>query len=171
MKSKIQSLILLVLCLIISACSSDDDGNTSLSPEGEWLITSLLIESSFDFDEDGTASRDMFQETNCYNGNSIQFFDNGDVIIDVDLAYIFIDDNNQHDVECQNGFGLTSTWTQNGNTITVVNDFNDDNLVGTISGNTITLTIEDGFEVEFYDAVNDDVIIMDEDFTIIFTKM
>ncbi|WP_299367596.1 hypothetical protein [Winogradskyella sp.] len=171
MKAKIQSLIFLVLCFLMASCSSDDDGNVTLTPEGKWLVTSLLIESSFDFDGDGNASRDMFQETSCYDGNSIEFFDNDEVEIDVDLAYIFIDDDNQHDVECQSGFGLTSTWTQNGNTITVVNEFNEDDLTGTISGNTITLTIEEGFEIEFYDSVNDAIIYVEEDFTIIFTKM
>ena len=65
MKSKIQSLILLVLCIVVSSCSSDDDGNVTLAPEGQWLVTSLLIESSFDFNGDGNASRDMFQETSC----------------------------------------------------------------------------------------------------------
>lgn len=50
MKTKIRLLILLALCIIISSCSSDDDGNVSLTPEGQWLVNSLLIESSFDFD-------------------------------------------------------------------------------------------------------------------------
>ncbi len=168
MKTKIQSLLLLIFCLGMSSCSSDDDGNVTLTAEGQWFVNSLLIESSFDFNNDGTASRDLFQETSCYDGNYIQFFDDGQVDIVVDFTYIFIDDNNEHDFECQDGFGLSSTWTQNGNTITVENGSED--LIGTISGNSLSVSIPEGFEIEMYDEVNDEVIYVDEDFTIVFDK-
>lgn len=171
MRSKIHSLILIILCITIASCSSDDEGNVTLTAEGRWLVSSLLVESSFDFNADGTASRDLFQETSCYNGNYIEFFEEGEVDIVVDFAYIYVDeDNNQQDVECENGFGLSSTFTQNGNTITVVNDFDESNLIGTISGNTLTVTVANGFEIEVYNPVTDDIDIVSEDFTIVFTK-
>lgn len=171
MKTKIKSLILFTLCFIVVSCSSDDEGNVTLTPEGQWLVSSLLVESSFDFDGDGTASRDLFAETSCYDGNYIEFFETGNVTIDIDFTYIFVDNNNEQDFECQNGFGLTSSWMQNGNTITVENDDEQGDIVGTISGNTLTVTIPNGFEIETYDAINNQVIEVYEDFTIVFTKM
>lgn len=171
MKTKIKSLILFTLCFIVMSCSSDDDGNVTLTPEGQWLVSSLLVESSFDFNGDGTASRDLFAETSCYDGNYIEFFENGDVIIDIDFTYIFVNNNNEQDFECQNGFGLTSTWTQNGNTITVDNDDSQGDIIGTISGNTITVTIVNGFEIELYDSGTGQTMDVSEDFTIVFTKM
>ncbi len=170
MKTKIQSLIFSVLCIAILSCSSDDDGNKNLTPEGQWLVSSLLVESSFDFNGDGTASRDLFEETPCYDGNFIEFFDDGEVIIDIDFTNIYVDINNEQAYQCQNGFGLTSTWTQDGNTVTVENDDEQGDIVGTISGNTITVTILNGFEMELYDEVNDQHVGVTEDFTIIFTK-
>ena len=171
MKSKLQFIGLLIFAIVFTACSSDDEGNVTLTPEGQWFITSLLVESSFDFNNDGNASRDLFQETPCYNGNFIEFFETGNVTIDIDFTYIFIDGNNQQDFECQNGFGISSTWTQNGNTITVANDDEQGDIVGTINGNTITVTILNGFEIEVYDAVNDVIDYVTEDFTIVFSKL
>lgn len=170
MKTKIQSLILFALSIILVSCSSDDDGNTTLTAEGEWLVTALLVESSFDFNGDGTASRDLFEETPCYIGNSIMFFDNGSVIIDIDFTYIYVNNNDEQDYECQNGLDITSTWTQNGNTITVANDDQQGDIVGTISGNDLTVTIPDGFEMELYDAGTGQSVDVSEDFTIVFTK-
>ncbi|MCT4630002.1 hypothetical protein [Winogradskyella sp.] len=170
MKVKIQLLLVFITCLIIASCSSDDEGNVTLTPEGQWLVSSLLVESSFDFDGDGNASRDLFQETSCYDGNFIEFFDSGNVTIDIDFTYIFVNNNNEQDFECQNGFGLSSTWTQNGNVITVTNDNEQGNIVGTISGNTLTVTILNGFEMELYDEVNNQTVDVTEDFTIVFTK-
>ena len=170
MKSKILPLFLLILFLVQLSCSSDDDGNTTLTAEGQWLVSALLVESSFDFNGDGNASRDLYQETSCYDGNSIVFSDNGSVVIDIDFANIFVDNNNEQSVECENGFGLTSTWTQNGNTITVANDDSQGDIVGTISGNNLTVTITDGFEMELYDSGTGQIVDVSEDFTIVFTK-
>ncbi|WP_111683962.1 hypothetical protein [Winogradskyella tangerina] len=170
MKSKIQSITILFLCLIFGSCSSDDEGNVTITPEGQWFINSLLVESSFDFNNDGNASRDLFLETPCYAGNFIEFFDNGSVTIDIDFTYIFVDNTNTQDFECQNGFGISSTWTQNGNTITVANDDEQGDIIGTINGNTITVTILNGFEIEVYNTLTGQVDIVTEDFTIVFTR-
>ncbi|WP_282044470.1 hypothetical protein [Winogradskyella flava] len=167
MKTKIQSLILLILCLVISSCSSDDDSSSSSDLEGQWFVTSLLVESAFDFNGDGNASRDLFQETSCYDGNFIQFFDDGDVTIVVDFTNIFVDSNNEQDFECQSGLALSSIWTQNGDSVTVENGNED--ITGVISGNTLTVTVPDGFEMELYDPAVGHYP-AEEDFTIVFTK-
>ncbi|MDT0557687.1 hypothetical protein RM697_03460 [Ichthyenterobacterium sp. W332] len=168
MKTLFKTCLILFAILLLSSCSSDDEGNVTLSAEGEWLLTSLSVESSFDFNNDGTASRDLALETMCYAGNYIDFFNDNDVEISVDFTYIFVNNQNMQDFQCQQGFGLNSTWIQNGNTVTVENG--DDDIVGTISGNTLTVTVIDGFEIEVYNAVTQQIDIVDEDFTIIFTK-
>lgn len=168
MKTKIQ-LLIIILTISLTSCSSDD-ANTTVPPTGKWLVTLLTIESSFDFNEDGQATRDLFTETDCYNGNFVEFFEDGEVDIDVDLANIFVDTNDEPTFECLNGFTETSTWTQNGSTITVINGGGQGNLIGEMSGNTLTVTVSNGFALELNDPVNGHYPAF-EDFTIVFTKM
>lgn len=172
MKSLFRICICFLSLLLITNCKSDDDGGILvLTTEGQWLVSALLVESSFDFNMDGVASRDLFQETSCYLGDYIEFYADGEVDIVIDLAYIFVNDENGQSVECQNGFGLTSTWTQNGNTIVVANDDEQGDIVGTVAGNILTVIIPNGFEIEVYNPDTDDIDIIAEDFTIQFIKV
>lgn len=156
MRTKLQNVLLTSLCIItLFSCSNDDD-ESNASLVGTWQLTSLVIESAFDFNGDGTASRDLFLETDCYDGDFINNMEDGTVRIVSGLTFISVDDNFQPTHECLNGFDRTTTWTQNGNTVTIENGSAD--IVGTISGNTVTATIIDGFEIEKYNGttVEDD---------------
>ncbi len=64
MKTKIQNFIMLAFIVSLCSCSSDDDNSSSNTrPEGTWQLTALSIETAFDFNNDGTASRNLFEET------------------------------------------------------------------------------------------------------------
>ncbi|MEW4922553.1 lipocalin family protein [Algibacter sp. 2305UL17-15] len=152
MRTKFQNVLLTSLCaIILFSCSSDDEvSNASLV--GTWKLTSLVIESAFDFNGDGTASRDLFLETDCYDGDFIENMEDGNVRIVSGLTFISVDDNFQPTHRCLNGFDRTTTWTQTGNTVTIENGSAD--IVGTISGNTVTATIVKGFEMEKYNGTS-----------------
>ncbi len=165
-------LCLLVFLSSFFSCSSDDDsisGNT-VTVEGTWTLSALRVESSFDFNNDGVASRNLFEETPCYDNDFINFNSDGSVNIDTALTEITIEvmssTEYMHVYECLDGFQQSSTWTKNGNTIIVENGSQD--LVGTISGNKLTVVIEDFFQIEMYDGMN--FSYPEEDVQLVYTK-
>lgn len=149
MKTKFQNVLCVALCIVffVSCSSKDDDTETPNSiPVGAWELTSLVIESSFDFNGDGTSSRDLVAETDCYDGDFIDIMADGTTRIVSGLTFISVDNNLQPTFNCRPGFDRTTTWTQSDNQIVVENGLVD--IVGTISGNTITAVITNGFEIE-----------------------
>ncbi|MFK7783393.1 hypothetical protein [Psychroserpens sp.] len=165
-------LILVFFVLNFYACSSDDDSNddNTVSLEGVWLLSTLSVESSFDFNNDGVASRNLYEETPCYDNDFINFREDGTVNIVTALTSITIEITSPteygHVYECLNGFDQETTWTRNGNTITVENGSTD--FIGTISGNTMTVFIENFFQIEMYDGM--DYSYPEEDVVLVYTK-
>ncbi len=170
MKTKIRNFFMILCVFALVACSSDDDGNIVVDIEGVWILTSLRVETAFDFNEDGTATRDLFMETPCYDGDFINFRADGTVNIVSALTAIEVDVISstewEYTYECLNGFDNESTWEQNGANVTVENGSED--LMGTVSGNTLTVTVRDSFEIEMYDGM--DFSYVDEDITLVYTK-
>lgn len=165
-------LVLILFVFSFCACSSDDDsnGDTNTSLEGVWTLSSLKVESSFDFNNDGTASRNLFEETPCYNDDFINFRSDGTVNIVTALTVISIEITSPteygHVYQCLDGLDQETTWTRDGNTITVENGSTD--FVGVISGNKLTVFVEDLFEMEMYDGTN--YSYPEEDVTLVYTK-
>lgn len=166
-------LVLVLFVFNFCACSSDDDNNDNnddVSLEGIWTLSALSVESSFDFNNDGMASRNLFAETPCYDDDFINFRADGSVNIVTALTSITIEITSPteygHVYECLNGLDRESTWTKDGNTITVENGSTD--LVGVISGNTMTVALEDTFQIEMYDGT--DYTYPDEDVVLVYTK-
>ena len=95
MKTKFQNLLLIALSLSILFSCSDDDAPASVSFEGMWLLTSLVIESSFDFNGDGTATRDLFNETSCHDNDFVEVNADGTIKIKNGFTFISVDDNQQ----------------------------------------------------------------------------
>jgi hypothetical protein len=152
--------ILVLFVFSLFACSSDDSNDSkeddTVTFRGAYELTSLVVETSFDFNNDGIASRNLFEETPCYVGDFIDFRADGFVNIVSALAYISVEVSSptdyEHVYECLNGFDTISTWTKEGNIITVENGGTD--LVGVINGNTLTVTLQDTFEIEMFDGTN-----------------
>ena len=71
----------------------------------------------------------------------------GTIQIKNGFTFISVDDNQQPTHECVNGINRTTTWTNiENNTFSIENGTMD--ITGTISGNTLTTTIVDGFQLE-----------------------
>lgn len=103
MKTKFQLLLCLLLffSFLLNSCSNDDDAVPTVSDlVGTWELTSLIIESSFDFDGDGTATRDLFVETDCYEGDFIDIMEDGATRIVTGLTFISVNDDLQPTHQC-----------------------------------------------------------------------
>ncbi len=86
------------------------------------------------------------------------------------LTYISAQVNSLTDYEyvyeCLDGFDEESTYTQDGNTVTIL--FSGTTLVGIISGNTMTVTIPDFFEIEMYNGT--EYFDVQEDTVLVYVK-
>ncbi|WP_431134807.1 hypothetical protein [Psychroserpens mesophilus] len=166
-------LALALIVVSLFTCSSDDDNinDNDVSVEGVWVLSALSVESSFDFNNDGIASRNLFEETPCYNDDFINFRTDGTVNVVTALTYISIEITSpteyEHVYQCLDGLNQETTWTRNGNTITVENGTTD--FVGVISGNILTVSIENLFEIEMYDGM--DYSYPEEDVVLVYTKL
>lgn len=141
--------------LIFSSCSSDDDNNNddSTGIVGTWKITSVTVESVNDYNQDGTANPNILEETQC-SLNDIFVFNTdgtGEIISDDYFLALDVEQDANFDLyytyECNNygGYTLTSTWSQEGNIITV--ESVSQTLEFTLSGNQLTAFQENAFQV------------------------
>lgn len=174
MRIKIKNFILFAFILSLCSCSSDDDNSSSdSSPEGTWQLISLRTETAFDLDNDGTAQTDIFDETPCYSDNFVSFDSEGGARIVNGLTFIYADvnPNDASDYEyvyqCEDGFDVETTWTQNGSAVSIL--LAGQNVLGTISGDMMTVVIPDLFEIELYDGMN--YTDVEENVTLIYAKM
>lgn len=174
MKTKIQNLIMLALIFSLCSCASDDgDADSNIAPEGSWNLISVKIETAFDFDNDGFSQTNIFDETECYFGNYVSFSENGEARIVNGLTYIYAEVNSSdpfdydYVYECQNGFDVDTNWTQSNNTVTL--QLLGQDVIGTISGTTMTVVIKDLFEIKMYDG--ESYTDVKEDVTLTYIKM
>ncbi|GGW67044.1 lipocalin-like protein [Winogradskyella epiphytica] len=171
MLSKIQNLFAIALIMCLSSCSSDDDSSDSMTElHGTWSVVSLSIETAFDLNNDGVASRNLVEETPCYNGDYVNFNSDGDVRVVTALTDISVNVNSSTDYnytyECLPGIDQESTWTRNENVVTIT--MLGYTLSGTISGNTMTVVIPNFFQIQKYDG--NAYYEVEEDVTVVYIK-
>ncbi|WP_179008324.1 lipocalin family protein [Winogradskyella forsetii] len=171
MKTKIKNILVIACALYLLSCSSDDDGSSSnANPEGIWTLTTLSIETAFDFNEDGIATQNLFKETPCYDDDYVSFDADGSARLVSALTYISAEVNSPTDYsyqyQCLNGFDTQTTFTQNGSQLSL--ELQGRTAVGTISGNTLTVVIPDLFEIEMYNGT--DYFDVAEDVTLVYIK-
>ncbi|WCO00335.1 hypothetical protein [Psychroserpens ponticola] len=169
-------LFLALFLFNMSSCSSDDskdDGKVGdvVTIEGVWKLTALAVESSFDFNNDGVYSRNLFEETPCYLDDFINFRADGSVNIVSALTNISVDVTSstdyEHVYECLDGLDQESSWIKEGNLVTVENGSTD--LEGYIFENTLIVTLRDTFEIEMFDGTN--YFYQEEDIVLEYTKV
>lgn len=171
MKTKIQNLLALACVLCLMSCSSDDDNSgINAEAEGIWFLTTLSIDTAFDFNEDGIASRNLLEETPCYTGDFVSFDSEGGARVVSALTYITTNVNSptdySYEYECLDGFDAETTFIQNGNSLTL--QLAGQDAVGTISGNTLTVNLHDFFEIEMYNG--SEYFDVTEDVVLVYTK-
>lgn len=172
---KLSLTLMAVLALTFASCSSDDDNNTdSVSLEGTWKLTAWNSTTGFDINNDGTASTNLLAEFNCYNNETIVFGSNNTAIVN-STSYADItgeltagtDDEYTYTVDCvQENDTFPLTWTLSGNTV-IFDGGTVNEVVGTLSGNTFSVVVEEGFEVFSEDFTE---VIVNQDVTFVYTK-
>jgi hypothetical protein len=81
--------LLSALSLFLVACSSDDDAVAVDPLVGTWRMTAFEVENPYDFNEDGTASRNLITETNCYQNETIQINADGTAVA-ISNSFLFV---------------------------------------------------------------------------------
>lgn len=174
-----KNILYLVICILVFNCSSDDDDNSESSTGvvGTWKITSVTVESANDYNGDGTVNPNLLTETVCslndlfvFNADGTgQVVDDGfNISLDVDQDSNF---NSFYTFDCIDFSPSTfdSTWTQEGNSITVTT------VVGTtlftLESNQLINMEDEDFQVPIIssDGISYDLVL--EDTIYILTKV
>lgn len=169
---------ILIMAMAISACSSDDDSNdTNINQlEGNWKMTAFNTENAYDLNGDGTASRNIMDETNCYQNETMVFNSdntgriNYNTYADIELELIAgTTDSYEYNIECISDPDVDAfAYSQSGNQVTISTN-SGESITGTISGNTLSYTHPGGYYFDVEDAEGGTVMVQ-EDVTIIYTK-
>ncbi len=167
---------LLLVAAAFTACSKDDDNsNNSTSVEGNWKLTAFETENAYDLNNDGTASKSVMDETDCYQNETLSFDGNGTgeatstSYADIQLTLVVgTTDEYEYTIDCVSETEVTPfVYTKEGNDVSlVVGGFGNANA--TISGNTLTYVIQEGLFIEVDD--NGTTTTVTEDITFVYTK-
>ena len=131
------------------SCSSDDDGGSNVSVEGTWKLTKFETTEGIDFNNDGTASKNLIAETGCFGSSNIVFGDSDVVIfsmqsIDADTA-TNEDGGYDYTTTCDPASPTTGTYSVSDNSVTL--NAGTSPIALTRSGNKLTYSIPESFNV------------------------
>lgn len=180
MKNFFKFLTITLLAVTVS-CSSDDDSSSDDANGtivGEFRMVSFESESSFDLDGDGNSSRDLLEETGCYQNETIIFSDNNTGVatsrsyaeISVDIEIVNGEDTTVQMVECIEEEDISNfVWAQVNNTITITVD--GEAIVATsTTNNQLVFVIPAGFIGEVEDDAEGSVFLT-EDVTVTYERI
>ncbi len=128
----------------------DTGGETVM--EGTWLLTAWnAVNEPVDINNDGTASTNLLDEMDCYTNETLVFNANGTGTNNstsyADFAFdIVVGTTNEfnYTVDCIEEIETTNiTWSQNGNTVTIGDEFGD--FDWTLNGNQLSILVPEGF--------------------------
>ena len=152
-----QLIFLLASLTLIFSCDGDDDSTNNtidFGVIGTWLLTNLSVESTNDYNGDGTANPNLLVETQCSLGDQLVFNADGTGILLLDMENIQLDAQQvQNSTMYEYVFDCATTgsnqvdftWSQEGNSITVVNFV--ESRTYTLNNNTLTLVENNGLEI------------------------
>ena len=173
------SVFVLVMAILVG-CSSDDGDTSNEEIVGTWQISSLTVESTNDYNGDGSANPNLQEETQCSGDDQLVFNADGTGFIVLDTENILLDVDQLPDFSYEYTFMCSSTganqismtWTQEGNTITTVNFTG--TRVYTLAGNTLTAVVNPGLEVPVIEDIGNGTFGVDyvfEEATYTYTKL
>lgn len=139
---------LIAISFILNSCSNEPidpaiDISSSSSVTGTYYMTAFNSSIPTDLNGDGTASTNQMNETNCYNGSFITL--NSNNTFTANSKGIDINDNGATSIiVCFDEGNFTGTWALSGNqlSITYLDGGIEYTDVATLSGNTITSTVQ-----------------------------
>lgn len=135
--------IIIFSFLFLLACDSENADTPVL---GTWLLTEFRTNTPYDINNDGIATTNFKEESNCFNDTQLIFDSFGTVTFAFEEASIFISPSSpQNDpnytVSCSDGFEDFTIYFQNGNNVTLGTI--DDRIDATIEGNTMRMFVPD----------------------------
>ncbi len=136
----------LFIAILFASCSSDDDNNPQeASLVGAWTLVELNAENPKDFNNDGTADRNIMNEITCIKGNA-SFTADGNFLMT--LSKVEEEEINGIVIyNCNGNLVNSGTYTLNGDQLTVtINGPEPETSTTTInlSGNTISVSMAAG---------------------------
>ncbi|WP_372756602.1 hypothetical protein [Mariniflexile sp.] len=136
-----------LVTLLVTSCTTDADDNTI---EGIWTLTEWNISEGFDIDGDGVTNRNILNEIECVNNETLVFESNGTVTSkntfnpNITIALLNGTSNDYvFDVACDEigVISFASTFTINGNQV-LINDG-----VATLNGDTLSCIFVDAIKI------------------------
>lgn len=173
--------LLFILGLVFTvSCSSDDSNNNDgVELEGTWRLTAWNVGESYDLNNDGTSSSNLLDEIDCYENETITFAAGTATYMSTSYADIYFEAGEEGEsddtyiIECEQEIDNSpATYVRNGNTVTITITYVEDGvteediIIGTLNGNTLSFVIPDGFYVEG----DDFTVEVEQDLTYVFTK-
>lgn len=135
----------LFIAVLFAACSSDDDNNAEPSIVGSWTLVELNTENPIDFNNDGTADRNIMNEIPCYQGNA-SFTTDGNYLLT--LSNVNAEEvEGAWNIDCDGSVVNSGTYVINGDQLTTnPNDPDEESGTTTIDlrGNTVSVSMDSG---------------------------
>lgn len=149
------------------------DNNQPLGVAGTWLLTAWNVVEPLDLNNDGTENTNLLDEMDCYTNETLVLNgDNTGTAMSTSYAEfdIFIEAGTENSfdftINCIEEIENTNvTWTQDGNIVSIDDGFSVSDW--TLVGNTLSITIPEGFSVI---NAEDAEVTVTQDLTFIYTK-
>lgn len=135
----------LFIAVLFAACSSDDDNNSEVGIVGNWTLVELNAENPVDFNNDGTADRNIMNEIPCYEGDA-SFTADGNYRLS--LSNVSAEEvNGIWVIDCVGHSVNSGTYVLNGNQLTTTPnnpDEESDTTTIDLRGNTASFSMDSG---------------------------
>ena len=135
-----RTLIVLISCLALFTCNSDDDNDFRDILE-IWDLESIVVEELYDFNGDNDFTGNLTNELSCFNFDSYTLYTGGIAVESVskNLA-LYFDDNTGEVIGTCDVFSTISegilSWSITGDELTF--SFDGTSVTGTIDGDMLT---------------------------------
>ena len=110
----------LFIAVLFAACSSDDDNNSKPSIVGSWTLVELNATIPMDFNNDGTANRNIMNEISCYEGHA-SFTADGNYLLTLSNVNTEIVEG-LWNIECDGSIVSSGKYVLNGDQLTTTPD-------------------------------------------------
>jgi hypothetical protein len=133
-------LVSAMACAGMAACSDDDNDSTGINDSdvtGTYNLTAIIVPSAVDYNEDGTVSNNLLDESSCYTGSNIVL--NDDHTFTSTYSSVFFESETGCHTEEASG-----TWSLDGDQLSLNNTIMEpaNTVEYTVSGSTLILSEE-----------------------------
>src|SRR5690606_14981988 len=152
-----------------ASCSDDESSSNVTNPEGMYVMTAFTVSEPQDLNNDGTASPDIMDETECFENSFVQINSDNTFTASGEGMEINLDENFEAAVACSDEGSYSGTWTMSGNNITMQYTMDGEEVSETfkVTDSTIKFNMDNGTTVGMVDG---EPVILVTDIEIVYTK-